>query len=128
MAESEEFWIPLVDEPIGEIVADIEEHDSDLRALLDSPQKLLAFRTFAYIRVGLVLGRVLVEREEEVGDGTETWVETLYREPEVREELAREVRQVAEEVAEEPEAPEPAAPDPEARERFRAFAKKTLES
>jgi len=123
----EEVWIPLVDEPIGEIVAQLESENADLRELVDSPQKLLAFRTFAYIRVGVVLGRLLVDRDDAPGDGTETWVERLAREPEVQAELLEELRAVAAEVAAESEDEEPAAPDEGARTRFRAFAKRALE-
>ena len=124
----EEVWIPLVDEPIGEIVAQLESENADLRELVDSPQKLLAFRTFAYIRVGIVLGRLLVDRDDAPGDGTETWVERLAREPEVQAELLEELRAVASEVAAESAHEEPAAPDEGARSRFRAFAKRALES
>jgi hypothetical protein len=124
----DEVWIPLVDEPIGEIVAQLESENADLRELVDSPQKLLTFRTFAYIRVGIVLGRLLVERDDAPGDGTETWVEQLAREPEVRAELLEELRAVASEVAAESEDEEPAAPSEGARSRFRAFAKRALDS
>ena len=124
----DEFWIPLVDEPIGEIVAQLESENEDLRRLVDSPHKLLAFRTFAYIRVGIVLGRLFVERDDAPGDGTETWVEQLAREPEVRAELLEELRAVAEEVAAETEQEQPAAPDQGARNRFRAAAKRALGS
>ena len=123
----EELWIPLVDEPIGSIVADIEERHPEVRELLVTPQKLLAFRTFSYIRVGLILGRLLVDREDEEPVAPETWVDVLYRDPEVREELVREVRKVAEEVAAEPGPSEPAGPDEAARSRFRAFARETLD-
>jgi hypothetical protein len=122
----EELWIPLVDEPLGAIVAEIEESSPEIRELLDTSQKLLAFRTFAYIRVGLVLGGLLVERDESAASGGETWVEVLYRDPEVREEIEREVRNVAEEVAAEPAAGEDLGPDESARSRFRAFARETL--
>ncbi|HYZ18136.1 MAG TPA: hypothetical protein VE615_01205 [Gaiellaceae bacterium] len=124
---TDDFWLPLVDEPIGDIVAGIEADHPELGGVLDSPQKLLAFRTFAYIRVGLVLGRALMEREDGEGQGTETWVEALAREPGVRGELEREVLQVADEVAAEFEGDEPLGPDEDARSRFRAFAKRTLE-
>ena len=124
----DEVWIPLVDEPIGEIVAQLESENEELRELVDSPQKLLAFRTFAYIRVGIVLGRLLVERDDAPGNGTETWVEQLAREPEVRAELLEELRAVAEEVAVESEDQEAAAPDEGARERFRIAAKRALDS
>ena len=124
----DEVWIPLVDEPIGEIVARIESENEDIRRLVDEPQKLLAFRTFAYIRVGIVLGRLLVERDDAPGDGTETWVEQLAREPEVRAEILEELRAVAEEVAAESEHEEAAVPDEGARKRFRAAAKRALDS
>ncbi|HET7856739.1 MAG TPA: hypothetical protein VFL41_09820 [Gaiellaceae bacterium] len=124
---TDDFWLPLVDEPIGDIAAGIETAHPELGDVLDSPQKLLAFRTFAYIRVGLVLGRALMERENGGGHGDETWVEALAREPAVREELEREVVQVAEEVAAEFQDDESAGPDDAARSRFRAFAKRTLD-
>jgi hypothetical protein len=124
----DEVWIPLVDEPIGEIVARLESENEDIRRLIDSPQKLLAFRTFAYIRVGIVLGGMLVERDDAPGDGTETWVEQLAREPEVRAELLEELRAVAREVAAESGHEEPVAPDESARERFRAAAKRALDT
>jgi len=63
MARADELWIPLVDEPIGSIVARIQEEDPELDALVASPHRLLAFRTFAYIRVGLLLGELLVESD-----------------------------------------------------------------
>lgn len=123
----EELWIPLVDEPIGLIVAEIEESSSEIRELLDTPRKLLAFRTFSYIRVGLVLGRLLVDREDVAPVGSETWVEALYRDPAVREEVVREVHQVAEEVAAEAGPGEAAEPDESTRSRFRAFAREALD-
>ena len=124
----DEVWIPLVDEPIGDIVAQLEGENEDIRRLIDSPQKLLAFRTFAYIRVGILLGRLFVERDEAPAEGTETWVEQLAREPEVRAELLQELRAVAEEVAAESEPEDPAAPDEEVRERFRLAAKRALDT
>ena len=125
----DEVWIPLVDEPIGDIVAQLEGENEDIRRLIDSPQKLLAFRTFAYIRVGIVLGRLFVERDDAPpAEGTENWVEDLARQPEVRAELVQELRAVAEEVAAESEPEGPAAPDGEVRERFRLAAKRALDT
>jgi hypothetical protein len=124
---TDEAWIPLVDEAIGEIVAQLESEHEELGDLLDSPQKVLAFRTFANIRVGMVLGRLLVERDLAPGTENEPWVQQLAREPEVRDELLAELREVAEQLAEEDDT-EPAAPDAAARERFRAFARRTLEA
>jgi hypothetical protein len=124
---TDEVWIPLVDEAIGEIVAQLENEHEDIRSLLDSPQKVLAFRTFANIRAGMVLGRLLVERDLTPGAEDEPWVRQLAREPEVREELLAELREVAEQLAAEDDI-EPASPDEAARERFRSFARRTLEA
>jgi hypothetical protein len=123
---TDEFWIPLVDEPIGEVVAGIELAHPEVAERLDSPEKLFAFRTFAYVRAGVVLGRLLMERDQAEIKG-ETWVEALVRDPEVREELEREVLRVAEEVAAEFAGVETAAPDEGARRRFRSFARRTLD-
>ena len=125
----EELWVPLVDEPIGAIVQQIEEEDRGIRRLVDSPQRLLAFRTFAYIRVGLVLGELLVEHDVDPYDGSETWVERLMREPRHRDRIVREVRRVAEDVAADTGTREeaPVGPDEDARRRFREFARHRLE-
>jgi hypothetical protein len=126
----DELWIPLVDEPIGSIVAEIQEEDPELDELVASPHRVLAFRTFAYIRVGVLLGELLVEQELEPGDASKTWVERLLENPEHRAAVAREVRAVAEEIAADPAYAddEPLGPDEETRRRFRAFAKRQLES
>ena len=81
MAGHEEVWIPLVDEPIGSIVGEIQREHPEIEALVDSPRKLLAFRTFAYIRVGILLGRLLVENEVEPADDSTTWAEQLLLDP-----------------------------------------------
>jgi hypothetical protein len=121
----DDVWLQLVDEPIGVIVAEIEAEDPELRALVSSPEKLLAFRTFANIRVGVVLGRLLVEHEVEAYDGSETWVETLLKNPEHRREIVAEVRAVAEELAKDGEA-DASSPDDATRTRFREFARREL--
>jgi hypothetical protein len=125
---SEEIWFPLVDEPIGSIVEQLQGEDAEIDRLVDSPRKLLAFRTFAYIRVGILLGNLLVENDVPAYDGTETWVEALLREPRHRRAVAAELRAVAEEVAatEEPEEAVRVGPDDDARARFREFARKQL--
>jgi hypothetical protein len=130
MARPEELWIPLVDEPIGTIVAQLQDEDPELEQLVASPHRLLAFRTFAYIRVGLLLGELLVEQDLDPYDGSETWVERLLADPEIRAAVAREVRAVAEEIAaDEAYGPdEQLGPDEEARRRFREFAKSRLAS
>jgi hypothetical protein len=130
MPSLDDIWVPLVDEPIGSIVEKIQADDPELDELISSPRRLLAFRTFAYIRVGLLLGRLLFDNDLPPYDGSETWVDALLRDPRHRAELAREVRAVAEEIAADPRyaEEEPLGPDEAARERFRAFARKRLGS
>jgi hypothetical protein len=130
MARPEDLWIPLVDEPIGSIVARIQDEDPELAALVSSPHRLLAFRTFAYIRVGLLLGELLVDNDLDPYDGSNTWVEQLLADPAHREAVVREVRAVADEIAADPSYgdDEPLGPDEEARRRFREFAKKRLDA
>jgi hypothetical protein len=126
----EEIWIPLVDEPIGSIVAEIQQENADIDALVSTPHRLLAFRTFAYIRVGLVLGQLLFDSDVPPYDGSETWVDALLRDPAHHDALTREVRAVAEEIAADPKYAdeERLGPDDDARDRFREFARKTLET
>ena len=130
MQRPEDLWIPLVDEPIGSIVQKIQAEDPEIDRLVSSPHRLLAFRTFAYIRVGLLLGELLVDEDLEPYDGTETWIEQVLANPEHRAAVAREVRAVAEEIAADPAyaTEETLGPDVEARRRFRDFAKKQLDS
>jgi hypothetical protein len=120
----EDVWLPLVDEPIGTVVARIQEESPEIDSLIDSPRKLLAFRTFAYIRVGILLGRLLVEND--VDD--EAWAERLLEDPRHHERVVREVRAVAEEIAADPAyARDPKIGPGEAeRERFLEFAKRRL--
>jgi hypothetical protein len=126
----EDIWVPLVDEPIGSIVAQVQADDPEIERLAGSPGRVLAFRTFAYIRVGVLLGQLLVEHDVEPYDGTDTWVDALLRDPRHREAVAREVRAVAEEIAADPAYAEDdwLGPDDDARERFRAFARQQLAS
>jgi hypothetical protein len=128
MSEHEELWIPLVDEPIGSIVTAAQADDPEIERLVASPHRILAFRTFAYIRVGLLLGQLLVEHDVPEYDGTETWIEALLRDPKHHAALVSELRAVAEEIAADPRYAdeEPIGPDDAARERFREFAKKQL--
>jgi hypothetical protein len=130
MTDREELWIPLVDEPIGSIVQQIVDENPDIAALVESPHRILAFRTFAYIRCGLKLGQLLFDSDVPAYDGSESWVEALLRNPEHHEALTVEVRAVAEEIAADPAYAddEPLGPDEAARERFRAFAKQRLGS
>ena len=125
---SEEIWIPLVDEPIGSIVAQLQSENPDIDAVVSSPRRILAFRTFAYIRVGVLLGQLLVDNDLPAYDGTETWVESLLREERHRTAVVAELRAIAEEIASDPRYAdeERLGPDDDARARFREFAKKQL--
>jgi len=127
MTRPDEVWIPLVDEPIGTIVAQIQAEQAEIGELVDSPQRLLAFKTFAYIRVGLVLGELLVENDIEPYNGSGTWIEQLLSNPEYRARVVEEVQTVAEEVARDIPPEAPVGPDEAARERFRDFARRRLE-
>jgi hypothetical protein len=124
----DDIWIPLVDEPIGSIVEQLQAEDPEIDALVSSPHKILAFRTFAYIRVGILLGQLLVDHDVPDYDGTETWVEALLRDERHRDAVVRELRAVAEEIAADPRYPDepPMGPDDEVRSRFRDFARKQL--
>jgi hypothetical protein len=130
MADLEELWIPLVDEPLGSIIEQIQRENPDIQKLIESPHRILAFRTFAYIRCGLLLGQLLFDNDVPAYDGSESWIEALLREPAHHEALAREIRAVAEEIAADPKYSDegPLGPDDAARERFRAFAREHLGS
>jgi hypothetical protein len=123
-----ELWLPLVDEPIGAIVAEIQQSDPEVGRLVESPTRILAFRTFAYLRVGLLLGQLLMENEVAPYDGSKTWVDQLMSEPEHRRRIAEEVRRVAAEISAEERlrADEPLGPGEEERARFREFARRRL--
>ncbi len=128
MNASDDIWIPLVDEPIGGIVERIQQQNPDIAKLVESPNRVLAFRTFAYIRVGVVLGQLLFDNDVPPYDGSDTWVELLMKEPAHNEALLKEVRAVAEEIAADPKYAddEPLGPDDDARARFKEFARKQL--
>ena len=129
MADQDEIWLPLVDEPIGSIVAKLQADDPEIERLIGSPRRILAFRTFAYIRVGVKLGELLVEHDVPPYDGSESWIELLLHDPAHRAAVAHEVRAVAEEIAADPRygEEEDLGPDDEARARFREFARKQLD-
>jgi hypothetical protein len=127
-ADREELWIPLVDEPIGSIVQAIVDETPEVARLVESPRRILAFRTFAYIRCGILLGQLLFDNDVPAYDGSDSWIEALLKDPRHHEALAGEVRAVAEEIAADPKyaGDEPLGPDDGARERFRAFARERL--
>ena len=128
MPDLDDLWIPLVDEPIGSIVQQIQSENPDIARLVESPHRILAFRTFAYIRTGLLLGQLLFDHDLPDYDGSESWVDALLRNPAHHEALTAEVRRVAEAIAADPKYAddEPLGPDDAARERFRAFAREKL--
>jgi hypothetical protein len=121
----DEIWIPLVDEPFGELVSQIVMAHPEIAEQVDTPRRILAFRTFAYIRVGILLGKLLVEEDVGPADGTDAWVARLLAEPRHRQAVEREVLAVAAEVASEPRTDDEGlhGPDDETRERFRTFAR-----
>lgn len=127
MPAADDLWLPLVDEPLGSIVDGIQTEHPDIDRLVRSPRRILAFKTFAYIRAGLLLGELLVEDDEVERSGD--WVTELLRNPGHRKRLVDEVRKVAEEIAadERYADDEPLGPDEDARARFRDFARQRLE-
>ena len=72
MSTPDDIWIPLVDEPIGGIVEQIQRENPEIGKLVESPNRVLAFRTFAYIRVGLLLGQLLFDADLPPYDGSGT--------------------------------------------------------
>jgi hypothetical protein len=130
MADLDDLWIPLVDEPLGSIIAQIQRENPEIATLIESPHRILAFRTFAYIRCGLLLGQLLFDNDVPAYDGSESWIDSLLRDPAHHEALTQEVRAVAEEIAADPKYADeaPLGPDEAARERFRVFAREHLDS
>ena len=128
MSTPDDIWIPLVDEPIGGIVDQIQRENPEIGKLVESPNRVLAFRTFAYIRVGVVLGQMLFDNDLPPYDGSDSWVDLLLKDPAHHEALLQEVRAVAEEIAADPKYAddEPLGPDDDARARFKEFARKQL--
>ena len=129
MTHDEELWIPLVDdEPVSALVAEVQQEHPEIAELVATPRRLLAFRTFAYIRVGILLGRLLVERDVQPHDAPGSWAEQLIGDPVVRAQVVAEVRAVAEEISADPDyaGDDPVGPDDAERERFAAFAKRHL--
>ena len=128
MSAPDDIWIPLVDEPIGGIVERIQRENPDIAKLIESPKRVLAFRTFAYIRVGVALGQLLFDHDLPPYDGSDSWIDLLLKDPEHHDALVQEVRVVAEEIAADPKYAdeEPLGPDDDARARFKAFARKQL--
>jgi hypothetical protein len=125
----DELRIPLVDEPIGGIVDRVLRDDPTLAARVEKPHRILAFKAFAHIRTGILLGQLLFDHDGPDWDGSESWVDALLRDPAHRAAIESEVRAVAEEIASDPQYAddELLAPDEGARDRFRAFAREHLD-
>ncbi|MEJ7791443.1 MAG: hypothetical protein WKF65_05675 [Gaiellaceae bacterium] len=128
MSNYEDVWVPLVDEPIGSIVAQLQAEDPEFARLISSPRRVLAFRTFAYIRVGMKLGELYVEHDLPPFDGSATWVELLLRDPAHRAAVAKVIRHVAEEIAADPRFADEDefGLGEDARARFRDLARERL--
>lgn len=122
---SEDVWLPLVDEPLGELIDRIQAEDTQITSLIGSPRRQLTFRTFAYLRVGILLGGLLVERDVDP-EAAGNWIDQLLEDPEVRAAVLKEVRDVASEVASDPRlaSDDVLGPDEAAVERFRDFARR----
>ena len=119
-------WAPLVDEPIAALVRRVQEEDPEVAALVASPMRQLAFRTFAAIRVGVLLGQLLVDDGVPPGESG-SWVEAFAADPRHYDALAGEIRAVAREVAVDPKlADDDEEPDAAVRERLRAFMRDSL--
>ena len=123
----EGFWIPRAEQPLADLVAEIQADDAEIDSLVGSPRRQLAFRTFAYLRVGVLLGELLVDRDLPL-EQPDAWVEALLADEETRASVVEEVRAVAREVAGDPRlAEEDMGADAEARNRLRRFARESLE-
>ena len=79
------------------------EEDAEIARLVELAAPLLAFKTFAYIQVGKVLGELLFESD--VPPRRQTWVERSCATRRTTSGVAREVRAVAEEIAADPTTP-----------------------
>jgi hypothetical protein len=124
MTAKDEVWIPLVDEPIGSVLEELQAEDPEIARLVAGPRRTLAFKTFSYVKVGLLLGELLVDSTVTT-DGEASWVEQLLREPATRERVLALLREIAEEIAADTTYDDDeSVPDDSVRERFRAFAQK----
>lgn len=128
VSQDDELWIPVVEQPIAGFLSEIQQEDPEVERAIDSPRRLLAFRTFAYLRVGLLLGQLLLERDVTPDEESATWVDLMLADPEVRAQAVSEVRAIAAEIAEDPAYADetPFGPDDAERERFLEFAKRRL--
>jgi hypothetical protein len=122
VASNEELWIPLVDEPIGTVLEELQAQDPEIARLVAGPRRTLAFKTFSYVKVGLLLGELLVDSDVTTDDDG-SWVEKLLQEPATRDRVRALMRDIAEELAADSSYDDDSVPGDDVRERFRAFAK-----
>jgi hypothetical protein len=122
VAPNEELWIPLVDEPIGTVLEELQAQDPQIASLVAGPRRTLAFKTFSYVKVGLLLGELLVDSDVTTDDDG-SWVEKLLQEPATRDRVRALMRDIAEELAADSSYDDDSVPGDDVRERFRAFAK-----
>jgi hypothetical protein len=123
VAPNEELWIPLVDEPIGTVLDELQAQDPEIARLVAGPRRTLAFKTFSYVKVGILLGELLVDSDA-VTDSDGSWVEKLLREPATKTRVGALMREIAEEIAADSSYDDDeSVPGDDVRERFRAFAK-----
>lgn len=114
------------EEALDEVIERIQDGDPVLSELRNSPRHQLAFRTFACLRAGILLGQWLSERDVDGDD----WVAQLLEEPELYERLCAEVESVGYQIACDPSLvhERPHQPDPAMRRRFLRMAEALLGS
>ena len=127
MSEHEEIWLPLVDEPIGSIVAQIGADDPRSSVWSARRRRITPSAPSPPHPSRRELGELLVDNDVPPYD-SDSWIELLYalRRTARR---SREVRAVADEIAADPRygEDEQLGPDQAARDRFHDFAR-TLDS
>ena len=129
MSEHEEIWLPHRRRADRQYRRADQADDPEIERLVGSPRQILAFRTFAYIRVGVKLGELLVDNDvRRPTTAPTTGSSCSYALRRTARRSRREVRAVADEIAADPRCSEDEqlGPDQAARDRF-PFAR-TLDS
>jgi hypothetical protein len=106
----------LLDDSLNEVINEIQYSDPVLAELAEEPLHQLAFRTFAWLRAGVLLGEQLMESEVP----EEGWMGKLLEDPDVRARLEAEIEDVGYQIAADPDLvhARPVLPDPEVKARF----------
>lgn len=114
----------VCEDVIDAVIEEIQDGDLVLIELRNSPRHQLAFRTFACLKAGILLGQQLVERDVEGDD----WVAQLLEEPAVYDRLRAEVESVGYQIACDPSLvhERPRQPDAAMRRRFMLLAESLL--